>query len=125
MIGYTNREWIDSFIHDIISNSMDQDDIRMSPEVEDAFHRLRKFMFERVYTNPIAKGQEGKVEDMIKILYQYYVDHIDKIPEYLKRMMDQGTEKERAVCDYVSSMTDRYAVAVFEEIYIPRSWNVL
>ena len=125
VIGYTNREWIDSFIHDIISNSMDQDDIRMSPEVEDAFHRLRKFMFERVYTNPIAKGQEGKVEDMIKTLYQYYVDHIDKIPEYLKRMMDQGTEKERAVCDYVSSMTDRYAVAVFEEIYIPRSWNVL
>ncbi len=125
VIGYTNREWIDSFIHDIISNSMDQDDIRMSPEVEDAFHRLRKFMFERVYTNPIAKGQEGKVEDMIKTLYQYYVDHIDKIPEYLKMMMDQGTEKERAVCDYVSSMTDRYAVAVFEEIYIPRSWNVL
>lgn len=125
VIGYTNREWIDSFIHDIISNSMDQDDIKMSPEVENAFHELRKFMFERVYTNPIAKGQEGKVEDMIKILYQYYVDHIDKLPDYLKRMMDQGTEKERAVCDYVSSMTDRYAVAVFEEIYIPRSWNVL
>ena len=124
VIGYTNREWIDSFIHDIISNSMDQDDIKMSPEVENAFHELRKFMFERVYTNPIAKGQEGKVEDMIKILYQYYVDHIDKLPDYLKRMMDQGTEKERAVCDYVSSMTDRYAVAVFEEIYIPRSWNV-
>ena len=125
VIGYTYREWIDSFIHDIISNSMDQDDIKMSPEVENAFHELRKFMFERVYTNPIAKGQEGKVEDMIKILYQYYVDHIDKLPDYLKRMMDQGTEKERAVCDYVSSMTDRYAVAIFEEIYIPRSWNVL
>ena len=125
VIGYTNREWIDSFIHDIISNSMDQDDIKMSPEVDDAFHKLRKFMFERVYTNPVAKSQEGKVEDMIKILYQYYVDHVDKLPEYLKRMMDQGTEKERAVCDYVSSMTDRYAVAVFEEVYIPRSWNVL
>lgn len=125
VIGYTNREWIDSFIHDIISSSMDQDDIKMSPEVDDAFHKLRKFMFERVYTNPVAKSQEGKVEDMIKILYQYYVDHVDKLPEYLKRMMDQGTEKERAVCDYVSSMTDRYAVAVFEEVYIPRSWNVL
>jgi dGTPase len=125
VIGNTNREWIDSFIHDIISNSMDQDDIKMSPEVDAAFHKLRKFMFERVYTNPIAKSQEGKVEDMIKILYHYYVDHIDKLPDYLKRMMDKGTEKERAVCDYVSSMTDRYAVAVFEEVYIPRSWNVL
>ncbi len=125
VIGNSNREWIDTFIHDIISVSMDTDDIRMSDEVYDAFHRLRKFMFERVYTNPVAKGQEGKVEDMIKILYQYYIDHIDKIPEYLKRMMEEGVPKERLVCDYVSSMTDRYAVAVFEEVYIPRSWGVL
>ncbi|ADL33661.1 dGTP triphosphohydrolase Dgt [Butyrivibrio proteoclasticus B316] len=125
VIGNSNREWIDTFIHDIISVSMDTDDIRMSDEVYDAFHRLRKFMFERVYTNPVAKGQEGKVEDMIKILYHYYIDHIDKIPEYLKRMMEEGVPKERLVCDYVSSMTDRYAVAVFEEVYIPRSWGVL
>ncbi len=125
VIGNTNREWIDTFIHDIISNSMDADDIRMSDEVYDAFHKLRKFMFERVYTNPIAKSQEGKVEDMIKTLYQHYVNHIDKLPEYLKRMMDEGTEKERAVCDYVSSMTDRYAVSVFAKEYIPKSWAVL
>lgn len=125
VIGETNREWIDTFIHDIISNSMDHDDIRMSDEVYSAFHRLRKFMFEKVYTNPVAKSQESKVEDMIKILYHYYLEHIDKLPDYLKRMMDEGTEKERAVCDYVSSMTDRYAVAVFEEVYVPRSWAVL
>ena len=73
--------------------SMDEDDIRMSDEVYDAFHKLRKFMFERVYTNPVAKGQESKVEDMIKILYQYYLDHIDKIPDYLKRMMEEGVPK--------------------------------
>lgn len=125
VIGNSNREWIDTFIHDIISVSMDSDDIRMSEEVYNAFHRLRKFMFEKVYTNPIAKGQEGKVEDMIKILYSYYLDHIDKLPEYLKKMMDKGVSKERLVCDYVSSMTDRYAVAVFEEVYIPRAWGVL
>lgn len=125
VIGESKREWLDTFIHDIISNSMDKDNIQMSDEIYDAFHKLRKFMFERVYTNPIAKSQEGKVEDMIKTLYSYYLDHIDKIPEYLKKMMDEGESKERAVCDYVSSMTDRYAVAVFEEIYVPRSWGVL
>ncbi|MDC7293707.1 deoxyguanosinetriphosphate triphosphohydrolase [Butyrivibrio sp. DSM 10294] len=125
VIGESKREWLDTFIHDIISNSMDKDNIQMSDEIYDAFHKLRKFMFERVYTNPIAKSQEGKVEDMIKTLYSYYLDHIDKIPEYLKKMMDEGEAKERAVCDYVSSMTDRYAVAVFEEIYVPRSWGVL
>ncbi|WP_026516344.1 deoxyguanosinetriphosphate triphosphohydrolase [Butyrivibrio sp. MC2021] len=125
VIGQSKREWLDTFIHDIISNSMDTDNILMSDEIYDAFHKLRKFMFERVYTNPIAKGQEGKVEDMIKILYGYYLEHIDKLPTTIKKMMDEGETKERAVCDYVSSMTDRYAVAVFEEIYVPRSWGVL
>ncbi|MBQ3798603.1 MAG: deoxyguanosinetriphosphate triphosphohydrolase [Butyrivibrio sp.] len=125
VIGNTNREWIDTFIHDIISNSMDTDDIRMSDEVYDAFHKLRKFMFERVYTNPVAKSQEGKVEDMIKNLYQYYLDHIDKLPGYLLKMMEEGTEKERIVCDYISSMTDRYSVAVFEDVFVPKSWNIL
>ncbi|WP_029231552.1 deoxyguanosinetriphosphate triphosphohydrolase [Butyrivibrio sp. VCB2006] len=125
VIGHSNREWIDTFIHDIILSSMDCDDIKMSDEVFDAFHKLRKFMFERVYTNPVAKSQEGKVEDMIKILYQYYLDHIDMLPPYLKTMLEEGAAKERLVCDYVSSMTDRYAVAVFEEVYVPRSWGVL
>jgi dGTPase len=98
----------------------------MSDEVYEAFHGLRKFMFERVYTNPVAKGQEGKVEEMIKILYNYYVGHVDLLPDYLKEILNRGeASKERVVCDYVSSMTDRYAVAVFEEVYVPHSWAVL
>ena len=125
VIGHTNGEWLDTFIHDIIANSYDKDDIQMSDEIYDAFHKLRKFMFERVYTNPIAKGQEGKVEQMIKILYHYYLEHVDLLPDYLKNMMDKGETKERIVCDYVSSMTDRYAIAVFEEVYIPHTWGVL
>ncbi|MBR4669215.1 MAG: deoxyguanosinetriphosphate triphosphohydrolase [Butyrivibrio sp.] len=124
-IGHTNGEWLDTFIHDIIATSMDKDDITMSAEIYEAFLELREFMFANVYTNPIAKGQEGKVEEMIKILYSYYLDHIDKLPDYLKAMMDEGETKERIVCDYVSSMTDRYAVSVFEEVYIPKSWTVL
>jgi dGTPase len=125
VIGFSNREWLDTFIHDIVANSLDKDDILMSDEVYGAFHDLRKFMFEKVYTNPTAKGQEGKVEAMIKILYQYYLDHIDRIPDYLQIMMENGESKERVVCDYVSSMTDRYAIAIFEEVYIPHTWGVL
>lgn len=125
VIGYTNKEWIDTFIHDIIATSMDKDDIRMSEQVYDAFHKLRNFMFANVYTNPIAKGQEGKVEEMIKILYRYYLEHLELLPDYLQRMRNQGEPEEKLVCDYVSSMTDRYAVAMFEEIYVPHSWNVI
>ncbi|WP_091759913.1 deoxyguanosinetriphosphate triphosphohydrolase [Butyrivibrio sp. INlla18] len=125
VLGHTSGEWLDTFIHDIVANSLDQDDIKMSPEVNDAFFKLRTFMFDRVYTNPIAKGQEGKVEEMIKILYQYYLEHIEKLPDYLQNMLETGETKERIVCDYVSSMTDRYSIAVFEEVYIPHTWGVL
>ncbi|MCR4758163.1 MAG: deoxyguanosinetriphosphate triphosphohydrolase [Butyrivibrio sp.] len=125
VLGHTSREWLDTFIHDIVANSLDQDDIKMSPEVNDAFFKLRTFMFDRVYTNPIAKGQEGKVEEMVKILYQYYLEHIEKLPDYLQNMLETGETKERIVCDYVSSMTDRYSIAVFEEVYIPHTWGVL
>lgn len=125
VLGHTSGEWLDTFIHDIVANSLDQDDIKMSPEVNDAFFKLRTFMFDRVYTNPIAKGQEGKVEEMIKILYQYYLEHIEKLPDYLQNMLEEGETRERIVCDYVSSMTDRYSIAVFEEVYIPHTWGVL
>jgi dGTPase len=126
VLGHTNGEWLDSFIHDIIANSMDMDDIQMSEEVYEVFHILRRFMFEKVYTNPIAKGEETKVDDMIKILYHYYLDHIDVLPDYLKEMYGRGeASRERIVCDYVSSMTDRYAVAAFQEVYVPKSWAVL
>lgn len=126
VIGHSKGEWLDTFIHDIIATSMDTGDIRMSEPVYDAFHKLRKFMFSRVYTNPTAKGQEGKVEEMIKILYGYYVDHLSVLPDYLLEMVDNGeSSRERAVCDYVSSMTDRYAIAAFEEVYVPRSWTVM
>ena len=126
VLGHSNGVWLDGFIHDIIANSMDTGDIRMSKEVYEAFHALRNFMFERVYTNPIAKGEETKVDDMIKILYHYYRDHIDVLPEYLKDMMGRGeASRERIVCDYVSSMTDRYAVAAFQEVYVPKSWAIL
>ncbi len=125
VIGRTNGEWLDTFIHDIVENSYDKDEIWMSDPVYAALHQIRSFMFERVYTNPVCKGEEGRAMDMVKILYQHYMDNIDQIPEYLKQLMNQGEAKEKVVCDYVSSMTDRFAVAKFEEYYIPKSWNVL
>ena len=86
--------------------------------------RLRKFMYERVYTNPVAKSEEGKAQDMIKTLYDYYLSHTDRFPAYLLQMLDGGEAKERIVCDYISGMTDRYAISRYEELFIPKSWAV-
>ena len=62
---------------------------------------------------------------MIAVLYDYYMTHPEEMPELQKKMIDSGTPVWRAVCDYISSMTDRYAIKMFESIYIPRTWDVL
>ena len=124
VIGHTNREWLDTFIHDIVEASTNHNDILMSDEVRDALMALRAFMFENVYTNPVAKNQEGRAENLIQTLYHYYLEHEELLPEYLKKLMD-SQPREKLVCDYISSMTDRFAIARFQEYFVPKSWNVL
>lgn len=124
VIGFTTGERLDHFIHDIVTNSFGKDDIQMSEPVALAMKNLRKFMFERVYQNKVAKSEEGKAEMLMETLYDYYCKHIDLLPkEFLQRMELYGDSKERIVCDYVGAMTDRFAIATYEEIYIPKSWH--
>lgn len=123
VIGFTTGERLDHFIHDIVTTSFGRDDIRMSGPVEGAMKALRQFMFDRVYQNPEAKSEEGKAEMLMKTLYEYYLHHIDVLPEESKRMIDAGQHREIAVCDYIGSMTDRFAIAQYEELYIPKSWH--
>lgn len=124
VIGYTLSERLDSFIHDIVTNSKGKDDIVMSPPVAAAMKEMRQFMFERVYQNPIAKGEEGKAEMLMEALYDYYLKHLDKIPRETLELMDRdGTQKEQIVCDYVGAMTDRFAIAKYDELFIPKTWH--
>lgn len=123
VIGYTTGERLDHFIHDIVTTSFGKDDIRMSEPVAEAMKKLRQFMFERVYQNPEAKSEEGKAEMLMKTLYHHFLNHIDVLPPDFLRMIDEGEERERVVCDYVGAMTDRFAIATYEEIYIPKSWH--
>lgn len=123
VLGRTMEERLDTFVHDIISYSMDKGIVQMSPEVEEYFGRFRRFMFENVYTNPKAKGEEAKAMTLVESLYEHYIKNIDELPEYLKRRLDLGETEERIVCDHISSMSDRYAIARYNEIYIPKCWQ--
>ncbi len=123
--GYTTNARLDCFIHNIITNSLDKDDICMSPDVEEAMKNLRQFMFENVYTNSQAKAQEKKAHDLVATLYEYYLYHPDRLPvEYCRLMEQRGDMPHRVVCDYVSSMSDRYAVNKYRELFIPDSWRL-
>ncbi len=123
VIGYSCGARLDFFIHDIVTTSRGQNDIRMSPDVENAMKKLRQFMFESVYQNPVAKSEEGKAEELIETLYEYYLGHIDKLPDFLKRLLDKGEEPERLVCDFIGAMTDRFAIATYNDIFVPKTWH--
>ena len=96
----------------------------MSDEISDAMNRLREFMFEAVYKNPVAKGEEEKANVMLTHLYEYFYRYPEKLPDEYKRYLD-ANPKGRVVCDYISSMTDRYAVRLFSELFIPKVWQRL
>ena len=124
VLGYTTRERLDHFIHDIVTTSAGKNDIVMSEPVSRALSELRSFLFENVYQNPVAKSEEGKAEGLVETLFWYYMKHIDLLPaEFLGLMESQGTPREQIVCDYAGAMTDRFAIARYEEIYIPRTWQ--
>lgn len=123
VIGDTTGKRLDHFIHDLVTNSFGKDDISMSEPVANAMMALRRFMFERVYQNKEAKSEEGKAEMLIETLYEYYLHHIDLLPKELLALLNAGEKKEQIVCDHISSMTDRFAIAKYEEIYIPKSWH--
>ena len=81
-------------------------------------------MFDNVYTNPKVKSEEVKAERLVEFLYDHFLHNHEKLPEeYMVLVNERGTSLERAVCDYVSSMSDRYAVAVFNDMFLPSSWK--
>lgn len=123
VIGYTTGARLDHFIHDIVSTSYDKNDIVMSEPVAEAMVKLRQFMFERVYQNRDAKSEEGKAEMLIQTLYSYYRHHLELLSAELIRLVERGEPEEQIVCDYIGAMTDRFAIAKYEEIYIPKSWH--
>ncbi|MDO4621538.1 MAG: deoxyguanosinetriphosphate triphosphohydrolase [Eubacteriales bacterium] len=124
VLGYTSRERLNTLVLDIINSSMDQDDICMSPDIEEAMLLFRKLMFADVYTNPVARAEEPRVNRMLTELYDYYLLHPGLLPKEYTRHLESGEEIERVVCDYISGMTDQYCVRIFQEIYLPKSWDI-
>ena len=124
VIGSTTGERLDHFIHDLVTNSMGKNDICMSEPVAEAMQKMRRFMFDRVYQNPIAKSEEKKAGELMKTLYCHFLKHVDSLPLEYKNLISEGESLEQVVCDYVGAMTDRYAISVYEELYIPKCWSI-
>ena len=123
VLGQTHGQRIDTLVWDMVQTSREAGAIYLSPAVEKALDQLRSFMFEKVYRNPVAKGEESKARVMLQKMFEYYMDHPEALPEdFHPQLSFEGME--RTVCDYIAGMTDNYAVDKYTEIFIPTGWNV-
>ncbi len=123
-LGKTATQRLDTMIHDVIVTSADSPDIRMSDEIYEAMTDLRQFMFDSLYTNPIAKGEEVKADRMIRELFRYYASNPHEMPVRFLQMTAEGEDLDRVICDYISGMTDQYAIKKFNEYFMPAAWEV-
>ena len=125
ILGNSCKERLNTLIHDVITNSMDSPEIHMSPAIDRAMKDLRKFMFENVYLNPKAKGEEDKAVHMIEQLFEYYVRHPEKLPKQFRDALEKtDNTREQIVCDYIAGMTDSYAVKKFHDYFVPGAWKI-
>ena len=123
VLGESHSQRINTLVNDLVHTSSQKGDIDLSTDVANALQELRTFLFEKVYRNPVAKGEEVKAKDMLRRMYDYYIKNIDKLPaDFQPQLSFEGLE--RTVCDYIAGMTDNYAVDKFSEISIPVGWHV-
>lgn len=122
VLGKGHSERINRMVTSVIQASTDCPEIRFTEEVGEATLKLRSFLFENVYTNPIAKSEDSKAQELLARLFEYYVKHPDKMPELYYRNT-KNEPIDRCVCDFVSSMTDRYAIDRYSDLFIPQVWR--
>lgn len=122
VLGVGHSERINRMVSSVITASTDSPEIAMEPEVYRATMELREFLHQWVYTNPVAKSEDSKAQDLLARLFEYYLKHPEKLPEFY--FQNIGRESvERCVCDFIASMTDRYAIDLYRSLYIPRVWG--
>jgi len=123
VLGRSHSNRINTVVENLILCSMDCPQLSMEPVVAQAMEDLREFMFEHVYRNPVAKGEEVKARVILQQLYTYYIAHPEKLPPDFQTQLDfEGMP--RIVCDYIAGMTDKYAIFKYNEIFIPAGWQM-
>ncbi len=123
VLGETHSERINTMVSSVIRESMGRPEICMAPEIQDATNRLRAFLFETVYTNSVAKAEDTRAQNMLGQLFAHFVKHPEQMPElYRKNAEEEGVE--RCVCDFITGMTDRYAIETYRNLFIPQVWSI-
>jgi dGTPase len=119
VLGRTHADRVKTLVTDLVDRSEDSPEIRMSDEAFRALETLRDFLFERVYLRDEARSEQDKAIALVRSLFAHYLDHPDQVPEeYHRAPGDLPTR----VADYIAGMTDRYALRVYEQLFLPQGW---
>ena len=136
LLGDTNSVRINTLVTDIIEQNwsvaypegnvanVDRKDVelKVSPQIEAAADALKHFLYNRVYVGSEAKAEVSKVDHLINALFDYFCGHIEELPPEM-RSNPRNEPNERLVVDYISGMTDRFAISTFERLFVPKSWS--
>ena len=123
-LGIDHDVRINTMIMDVIQNSENKNKIIMSDKIAELTSELRDFLFENVYYNKVAKSEEDKTMFIVEKIYEYYTKNFNSLPDfYLNVYNNNSFSKDEIIKDYIAGMTDRYAMKIFEELYIPKPWH--
>ena len=123
ILGRGHSARINSMVMGTVQASTDKPAIMMQEQIKEGFDILHEYLFSYIYLGSKAKTEEGKAQGIIESIYGYYTKRPEQLPEeYLK--IAHAEDVSRAVCDYVSTMTDRFAVDIFSQLFIPKSWDI-
>ena len=124
ILGDSFGKRINALTKNIITNSIGQDTVTMSEDVLKAYTMLRSFLFKKVYIGSDAKAQENKAKHIVTQLYLYYMENSELLNPQLLKANKKGDTTQQIVCDHIAGMTDRYAINLYCELYLPLSWDV-
>ena len=127
VIGDSVKARIDFLVRDIVSNSKDKNDVVMSDKVQEAILKLRKWLFENLYNSSkenIAKAEEKKAQYLVEVLFNHFKKNISELPSEYLNLIKKGEDELQVVSDYISGMTDDFAISTFKELYVPIGWKI-
>jgi dGTPase len=123
-LGNDHRTRINKLVFDLVESSDGKPQIYQSKDAEKYMNELRTFMFETVYFNPVVKQdtQLEKIKHLMFALYDYYLEHPDRLPAEQQQMLPRDGAEE-VVKDHIANMTDRYAINMYTSIFVPEGWK--
>ena len=124
VLGNKKGDRINSLVQNLVKTSYDKPYVKLDDEYENALKTLRTFMFTTLYQDKEAKQEEKKADRLIEFLFDYFMSGVGKMPAFYEKIATEEG-REIAVCDYVAGMSDRYAIKLFNELIVPKSWQVL